>query len=292
MFLKPMLCQQYKAEKISHLNEIVINPKYDGVRAIWTGKKLVTRNNKEILGCKHIVSILESVFPNYPLDGELMSKSKENFQDFVGDIKRTVNIKDTTDIEFIVFDSSVKHLSYREKTKILPEKLKGIPYIRFCDFEYVKTKNFLLNENFYFEKYKQFEGLIIRDPESFYVHKRSDGCLKYKKFFEEEFKVIGVHELNSHDIEIVKEGTKGCKYYADGTAYKYGQRIKQNKLGRFECETSDGIVFRVGSGFTDEQRKEFWKNPPIGKMITVKFQEKTNSGKPRFPIFKCIRDYE
>ena len=47
-----------------------------------------------------------------------------------------------------------------------------------------------------------------------------------------------------------------------------------------------GVEFRIGSGFTDKQRI---KPPKIGSMITYKYQNLTNAGVPRFPIF--LRDY-
>jgi ATP-dependent DNA ligase len=40
------------------------------------------------------------------------------------------------------------------------------------------------------------------------------------------------------------------------------------------------------------QRGELWASPPIGKKITVKYQELTKSGIPRFPVFIAVRDYE
>ena len=47
-------------------------------------------------------------------------------------------------------------------------------------------------------------------------------------------------------------------------------------------------TFDVGSGFTDEQRKNWKKLFKPGKMVTLKYFELQKSGKPRFPIFQNI----
>ena len=50
----------------------------------------------------------------------------------------------------------------------------------------------------------------------------------------------------------------------------------------------DGIVFNIGSGFNDEQRKEIWENRDkyIGKLAKYKcFDVQSGYDAPRFPIF-------
>ena len=57
-------------------------------------------------------------------------------------------------------------------------------------------------------------------------------------------------------------------------------------LGALECELPNGKRFDVGSGFNMDQRR---KPPKIGSVITFKFQELSNAGHPRFPVFLRIR---
>jgi DNA ligase-1 len=55
-----------------------------------------------------------------------------------------------------------------------------------------------------------------------------------------------------------------------------------------------GHTVRVGSGFSIEQRQEFYKNPKkiLGKQITVQYFEETENEKGgislRFPTFKIL----
>jgi DNA ligase 1 len=100
------------------------------------------------------------------------------------------------------------------------------------------------------------EGLMIKDPKCRYEHKRSDKLLKVKTFIDSEAKVLG-HE----------EGSGRC----------------ENMLGALRVkDLKSGVLFKIGSGFNDETRL----NPPkIGSIVTYKYQNLSDSGIPRFPIF-------
>jgi DNA ligase-1 len=102
-----------------------------------------------------------------------------------------------------------------------------------------------------------------------YNWKRSDALLKYKSFFEEDLKVVGVVE---------------------------GKGKYQGMLGAFVCEgvvEGHKISTEVGSGFDDEMREFFWKNRKnlIGMMVEVKYQGLTDSQDSlRFPIFQKTKE--
>ena len=53
----------------------------------------------------------------------------------------------------------------------------------------------------------------------------------------------------------------------------------------------NGVVTQVGSGFADHQRTMYWQNKlsVIGKMVEVKYQNKTPDGKLRFGVFIRFR---
>ena len=53
-------------------------------------------------------------------------------------------------------------------------------------------------------------------------------------------------------------------------------------MGAIQVKLSNGIVFKIGSGFDDSQRR---KPPKIGSKVTFKFWGKSNKGVPRFPIY-------
>jgi DNA ligase-1 len=110
-----------------------------------------------------------------------------------------------------------------------------------------------------------FEGAMIRNQNSLYKpDKRSDDLLKFKKFFDEDFKIV-CHEED-----------------------KNGHAV-------FFCVTKDGTPFKVKPTGSDEERREYLENAEryYGQMMTVKFFEWTSSANPvpRFPV-GIIRDYE
>jgi DNA ligase-1 len=118
------------------------------------------------------------------------------------------------------------------------------------------------------------EGLMVRDPVSKYECKRSKNILKCKTFFDHEAEVIG-HENGKGRLEHMT-GKLIVKVHGD-------LDLKHRGFIR------NGTTFKVGSGMTDSQRQ----NPPkIGSFITFRFHDLTSTGKPRFPTFVCVRDYE
>ena len=83
------------------------------------------------------------------------------------------------------------------------------------------------------------EGLMLKDPNSYYENKRTSSLLKVKVFHDAEAKIIG---------------------HIKGT----GKFTRM--LGAYQCEDlKTKVVFKVGSGLTDLQRKNPLK---IGTIIT------------------------
>lgn len=111
------------------------------------------------------------------------------------------------------------------------------------------------------------EGIMINICDANYVFKRTNNLLKVKKFNTCDLRVVGFEE---------------------GTGKYVGM------LGAFICEYKGGQV-KVGSGLTDEQRTEVWRNLQDYEnlIIEVSFFEETKdaTGKPslRFPTFKDFR---
>ena len=51
---------------------------------------------------------------------------------------------------------------------------------------------------------------------------------------------------------------------------------------------ADGTKFSVGTGFSDAEREN---PPPVGSLITYRYQELSEGGVPRFPSFVGIREH-
>ncbi len=107
-----------------------------------------------------------------------------------------------------------------------------------------------------------YEGCMIRASEGVYTKSRSLYIRKYKKFLDEEFEVVGVQ----------KDGGVGDENFA------------------FVMKTKDGRTFGAKPVGTIKARMEMYKNAKNykGKMMTIKFQEYSGDGVPRFPIARCV----
>src|SRR5690242_17850897 len=109
---------------------------------------------------------------------------------------------------------------------------------------------------------------MLREPGSHYVNGRSSTLLKVKTFYDDEAKVVG-HKKGEGRLYAMMGGLQ-C-ILANGTSHPL-----------CNIKSIIGIEFTIGTGFSDAQRK---KPPKVGSVVTFKFQELSNSGTPRFPVY-------
>jgi DNA ligase-1 len=119
----------------------------------------------------------------------------------------------------------------------------------------------------------KYEGIMLRKNVG-YEGKRSKNLLKVKQMQDDEYEVIGYEIAMNRVIE-------------------NGAEIEEEMLKCVHIlELGDPVS--VGSGFSLEQRRQFYKNPEeiVGKTICVRYFEKTidQTGKHslRFPVFKGV----
>ena len=272
--------------------------KLDGVRAVTviypSGKiDMFSRNGKELNNFNHIKDEISKTFnissikEPLVLDGEIVS---DDFQTLMKQIHRKKSSQNK-DAKLFLFDllplEYFKKGIYEKSYFSRIEELKKI-HERFFVQSHVINIIDSVNVDLDTEKgeieFKNFnknsiingyEGIMIKDPESFYECKRSTTWLKSKPFIEISLEV---------------------KDYEEGTGRNKG------KLGAIIAEGIDGdknFKTNVGSGFTDLQRKEFWedKDKLIGQIIEIRADSisKSQDGENwslRFPRFKSFRGFE
>ena len=100
---------------------------------------------------------------------------------------------------------------------------------------------------------------MLRQPGSRYEAGRSATLLKVKTFHDAEARVV---------------------------EHLPGRGRHAGRLGAVVVELPSGLTFSVGTGFTDAQRQN---PPPVGSLITFRYQELTDRGVPRFPSFVRVR---
>ncbi len=286
--MKPMLLKVL-TEKVKLPEKIYIQEKLDGIRCIWNGSEMLTRTGQVIVSMPKLLKILKSEFSDTPLDGELYS-NELSFKDIISSTRRSENIEEDERIFFYVFDMPIKNLTFEQRL----DKLKTLKYnkrVKLLNAKLITTKKKTINDlNIY---HNLAEGSVIRFPDGMYdFGKRSSKAFKIKFFYEEEFEIYDTYELTYKEKVKLDKKIPGAKEYANGTFYKDGKETKANKLGGFYLKTTNGETFKVGSGFSEEERVKFWKDKPIGKLATIIYQEYTENNVPRFGTFKEIRDYD
>ncbi len=251
-----MLAKVYHAD--IDVREYLVSEKLDGVRARWDGKNLRSRNSKIFAAPFWFTAN----FPQETLDGELWSKRGDFAQ-----ISSIVNKKDAHEawksLKLWVFDLPLEKSNFETRA----QKIRTIvhqansSYLAVVEQSSVKNNVVLMHQ---FEKIiaKGGEGLMLHKKSAFYKHGRSNDLLKLKQYLDAEAKVLG---------------------------YKKGKGRLKNMVGSLKVENDDGVIFFIGSGLTDTQRKN---PPPIGSKITFRYQSFTKNGIPRFPVFLRIRPKE
>ena len=69
--------------------------------------------------------------------------------------------------------------------------------------------------------------------------------------------------------------------------HQEGAGRHKGRLGALLVEMPDGTTFSVGTGFSDAERES---PPPVGSVITYRYQELSDGGVPRFPSYVGIHE--
>ena len=232
-----------------------LSEKLDGVRAWWTGKCFLSRQGNTY----HAPSWFTSDLPSFPLDGELWLQRKA-FQQTVSIVRRHDQPFAWRNIQYVVFDAPEVPGPFEKRLTRCREHFDRFPalYVQVLQQELCTGADHVRQRLVEIES-QGGEGLMLRQPESAYVPRRSGTLLKVKTFHDAEALVIG---------------------HQSGTGRHRG------RLGALLVQLENGIQFAVGTGFSDRQRES---PPPVGSWITFRYQELTDRGAPRFPSFVRAR---
>jgi len=277
--LSPIISSRFDRNKFSPLlshnydgrdpSGYFLSEKLDGYRALFyndTDPQLFSRNNKDFIAPKWFMDNISKNIPKGTLlDGELFIK-RGDF-DGMGIVRKKVPVDaEWKKIKYMVFDLPLVNKPFSERYEILKNILKGIKNVELV--EHLKIKDL----NHFNELHKKWtkeggEGSMLRDPNSYYENKRSHSLLKVKDYFDDEAVIEDIQFGNGKNRDVM-----------GNLIVRWAPHSKNNYKGTFD----------VGSGFTDDQRKNWKKLFNPGKMITLKYFELQKSGKPRFPIFQNI----
>tara|TARA_Y100000389_G_scaffold204501_1_gene257465 strand:+ start:1483 stop:2613 length:1131 start_codon:yes stop_codon:yes gene_type:complete len=277
--LLPMLAHPFTKRKHNITYPAYVQRKFDGVRclAVLNSDKTVTllsRKGKEFPHLEHIKSdvLANNKDQGLVLDGELYSDTL-TFQELVGLVKRVTlkpgNDKQMLEVSLRVYDCvHIMNGSADFQDRYLT--IMGITHT--AKYLSLVENIGVDNEAQIHEAQRKFveegyEGAMVRNLKGAYaIGKRSPDLQKVKTFLDGEYEIVGFSEATGNDA---------------GTVI-------------WECKTPEGLTFRVRPRGTREARAEQYQNGNdyIGKQLTVRYQELTDDGVPRFPVGITIRDYE
>lgn len=273
--IDPMLAHDFSKHGHKMIYPCFTQRKYDGIRILshipLTGKiTLWTRTRKQIHSLPHIVEALEEFRQDKDiyLDGEAYRHDYRNdFEKIVSLVRPDKPVEGHEIVEYHVYDIADSNNQYEKRLETLMDRFGYIHDsgpIKFVETTKCKNES-QVREMFAQYMQEGYEGAILRNPLTVYEHKRSYGLLKMKDFQDAEFEVIGVEEGRGKLM--------GC-------------------AGSMICKLTDGRAFNAKMQGSHENLREMFLHPPIGKMMTVKFQNYTSDGMPRFPVGLHLRDYE
>jgi len=238
------------------IQRYLISEKYDGVRAIWKDRTLRSRSGNII----HAPTWFTERLPDVWLDGELWYQ-RGGFEYVISTVSKNIPVNsEWKNITYMVFDAPNEHADFQNRVTLYTNLIHSL------ELAHVKAvKQFSLNTNAALSAYlttyvaQGAEGLMLQKADAKFANGRSSNLLKLKPYMDAEARVVGHLE---------------------------GQGKYQNKLGAllvvYTNESGTTVEFKIGSGFTDNERAE---PPPIGSIITFKYHGFTRHGVPRFASF-------
>ena len=260
---------------VNDITKYWISEKLDGMRGYWNGKQLLTRKGHIIYSPKWFTQN----WPNTAIDGELWM-GRETFQQVVSCVRRKPNkhknnIKKKVEINlktkpsyddcwhkvrFMMFDLPNHHGTFTTRVSTMKTLVQhsNSPYLEAVK-QFKVADDSTLGKTLDNISIHKGEGLMLHLASAHYKKGRNSALMKLKKQQDSEAIVI---------------------------AHIQGRGKYKHVLGALKVKTNEGVIFKIGSGFTDRERE----NPPaIGTIITFKYNGKTQAGIPRFARFWRIR---
>jgi len=285
------LADKYEPKLVDWKDGWYVSRKIDGARCIaivdaFGNTTFFSRTGKTFDTLDVVAGGIKALgVTNVVFDGELCLVDDDGNEDFQG-IMKELRKKDHTIINpsFKIFDMVTADEFYSKKgSKNRPYSIRyanlcAIMQPNECSCLTVLYQELIKDDEHFAEwsvtaKNDGWEGLMLRADEP-YKGKRSKDLLKVKKFFDDEYQVVN----------------------AEMGPFRYVLNGKEHEETMLSCImiTHKGYTVRVGSGFTIEQRQQFYKRPEdiLGKIITVQYFEETKNQDGgislRFPTFKIL----
>lgn len=287
---KPMLAGEADVAKLAY--PIYASPKLDGIRGVVKDAKLLTRSLKEVPNRHTFHHYSSSMLEG--LDGELIIGDPTAEDCYRKTNSAVMSHTGEPEIDFYVFDMHDTDLGYFDRFEMLVRTIPALqatfPRIKLLEQKLIKSADDLLE---YEAKLLEegHEGVIVRGLNSPYKYGRSTAregyLLKLKQFKDAEAVIVGFDELMHNANEATKNelGQTERSTHAENL-------VPMDTLGALVVrDVTSQVEFKIGTGFTAEQRKLLWtRRHDLGdQVVKYKYFPIGILTAPRHPVFLGLR---
>lgn len=274
---------------------LIASPKIDGIRIICHPTLgPVTRSLKPVKNNYVRTYLSNPLFKG--LDGEVVVGSITAKDVFQRTTTGVMTRDGTPPFSYYVFDDiSNPQVPYNIRLYDVEMRCRDFSALERCyvyDLEWMPLTNSsqILDAEIQWLS-KGFEGVMLRDPEAPYKFGRStlkeQVLIKLKRFADDEATIVGFEPLHHNE----NPQTRDLLGLAERSDHKSGKVVRET-LGNLLVSHSTFGNFAIGSGFDASLRLHIWTNQKdfLGKQVCFKYQAVGIKDKPRFPIWKGLRE--
>jgi DNA ligase-1 len=231
----------------------LVSEKLDGVRAYWTGERLLFRSGAAM----HAPAWFTERLPRHPLDGELWL-ARGRFDAVSGLLRQEQSADDPLwrTVSYQLFELPGASGGFTRRVDLLAQ-VTGDPALRHVQVAEQRR----LSDPAELQRWlgevisAGGEGLMLHLADAPYLTGRSEVLLKLKPQLDAEAVVVG---------------------------HLPGKGRHTGRLGALQVRNDDGHRFAIGSGLSDDQRDH---PPAIGSVVVYRYRGLTPKGVPRFATF-------
>jgi len=238
--------------------QCLVSEKYDGVRALWDGRRLLHRSGRAVAAPSWFVARLPSA---EALDGELWF-GRRQFDALSAAVRRErPDDAEWRRVRYVVFELPGAEVGFAERARSIERiaarigwpQLQAVPQFRVAD-------RAALRQRLADTVAQGGEGLMLHRAAAAYEPGRSDALTKLKPFLDAEATVVG---------------------------YRRGKGKYAGEVGALQVETPQGRRFFIGAGLPDALRRD---PPTPGTVVNYRYHELTPQGMPRFASFWRLQE--
>lgn len=294
-FKRPMLASTLDTETLEKLQfPVLASVKLDGIRALVIDGVVYSRSMKPIPN-----SSVQKLFgkPEYNgFDGELIYGNANDPDVYNRSMecmkKEPRNVEDFEDrIRYYVFDLHDMDATFKERLEALHSRIGHFGNKNLYPVQHPTIDNLQSLQNFETQALDEgYEGIMVRSPTGGYKNGRStpkqQWLGKLKRFQDSEAEILEIIPLK----RTIDGFTINELGYRKTSTRKDTKQVMETMGAIRVKDVKSGVEFEIGSGFTQEQRDDFWENQAayIGQLVKYKYFE-IGKEKPRFPIYQGFR---